>query len=304
MQISRLFQIIYILLEKGTVTAAELAERFEVSVRTIYRDIDALCQAGIPVYASQGKGGGISLSDRFILNKSFLSEKEQDEILLALQSFSAVRYPELDKVLSKLSGLFQKSDVSWIDVDLSSWGNGEREKEFFSLLKNAILEQRIIRFTYFSAAGEKSDRTVEPVRLLYKDKAWYLQGYCLQRMACRTFKIARMADVTVTGQSCNHQKDWNTAMQPREKESAQQTVNLKLKVLPEGAYRVYEDFSEKEITKLNDGSFLVTVSMPGGEWLYPYLFSFGTALEVLEPQGIRNETARRLKNMAEQYFIT
>lgn len=108
MQISRLFQIIYILLEKKSVTAGELAEHFEVSVRTIYRDIDALSQAGIPIYASQGKGGGISLLDNFVLDKSLITEKEQDEILLALQSLSAVQYPELDNVLSKLNSLFKK----------------------------------------------------------------------------------------------------------------------------------------------------------------------------------------------------
>ncbi len=193
MQISRLFQIIYILLEKKSTTAGYLAEHFEVSVRTIYRDIDALCQAGIPIYASQGKGGGITLVDQFVLNKSLLSEKEQDEILLSLQSLSAVGYPEPYGVLPKLSSLFKKSNVNWVEVDFSSWGSDHRQKEVFSFLKNAILEQYTITFSYFSVAGEKSDRRVEPVKLLFKDKSWYLQGYCLQRMGYRTFKITRMS---------------------------------------------------------------------------------------------------------------
>jgi len=103
------------------VTAGELAEHFEVSVRTIYRDIDALCQGGIPIYTSQGKGGGISLIDDFVLDKSLLSEKEQDKILMALQSLSAVQYPELDNVLLKLSGLFRKNNINWVEVDFSNW---------------------------------------------------------------------------------------------------------------------------------------------------------------------------------------
>lgn len=301
MQISRLFQIIYILLEKGTTTATELAGRFEVSVRTIYRDIDALCQAGIPIYTSQGKGGGISMSGQFILNKSLLSEKEQDEILIALQSLSAVRFPELDEVLFKLSSLFKKSDISWIEVDLSSWGGGEADKEIFSLLKNAILEQRVVRFSYFGVSGEKSVRSVEPFKLLFKDKAWYLQGYCLQRMAARTFKITRMTGIDVTDEPCIHLNVQEPASDSEEEKHIREKVCLKLKISAEGAYRVYDDFEEKDIMKNEDGSYTVIVSMPGGEWLYSYLFSFGALLEILEPQSIRKEFINRMKSMLKKY---
>jgi len=92
-----------------------------VSVRTIYRDVEALSQAGIPIYTSQGKGGGLSLSDRFVLNKSLLSDKEQDEILYALQSLSVVQFPDSVEVFSKLSSLFRKNSTNWIEVDFSSW---------------------------------------------------------------------------------------------------------------------------------------------------------------------------------------
>lgn len=154
MQISRLFQVIYILLENGTVTAPELAERFEVSVRTIYRDVEALSQAGIPIYTIQGKGGGISLSDRFVLNKSMLTDKEQDEILFALQSLAAAQYPDSNAIFEKLSSLFRKNNINWIEVDFSSWGSGQKQKELFVLLKQAILEQKVISFTYLSLLPE------------------------------------------------------------------------------------------------------------------------------------------------------
>lgn len=170
MQISRLFQIIYILLKKKSVTAGELAEHFEVSVRTIYRDIDALCQGGIPIYTSQGKGGGISLIDDFVLDKSLLSEKEQDKILMALQSLSAVQYPELDNVLLKLSGLFRKNNINWVEVDFSNWGSNKKQQQIFGLLKGAILEQLVITFSYFNIYGEKEYRKVEPFKLTFKIK--------------------------------------------------------------------------------------------------------------------------------------
>ncbi|EHB66073.1 helix-turn-helix transcriptional regulator [Paenibacillus lactis] len=167
MQISRLFQLVYILLKKGTVTAPELAERFEVSVRTIYRDVEALSQAGVPIYTSQGKGGGISLSDRFVLNKSLLTDQEQDEILFALQSLSAAQFPDSDEVFSKLSSLFRKNSTNWIEVDFSPWGSGQKQKEPYTLLKQAIFEHKVISFTYLSSAGEQKSRRGAPVKLFF-----------------------------------------------------------------------------------------------------------------------------------------
>ncbi len=300
MQISRLFQIIYILLKKKSVTAGELAEHFEVSVRTIYRDIDALCQGGIPIYTSQGKGGGISLIDDFVLDKSLLSEKEQDKILMALQSLSAVQYPELDNVLLKLSGLFRKNNINWVEVDFSNWGSNKKQQQIFGLLKGAILEQLVITFSYFNIYGEKEYRKVEPFKLIFKDKAWYLQGYCLQKSASRTFKISRMSDIYITEESCIHQNS-QELLPKSAKEEANERVKLTLKISAEGAYRVYDDFSEENIIKNNNNSYTVIVSMPYGEWIYNYLFSFGTMLEVIAPQSIRNELSLRLDNMVNKY---
>lgn len=169
MQINRLFEIVYILLEKKSVTAKDLAERFEVSVRTIYRDIDVLSSAGIPIYASQGKGGGIALMEHFILNKSVLTEAEQDEILFALQSLTVTRNPESDTVLSKIRSLFNKGTAAdWIEVDLSPWGSDRNQKCEFTILKNSILNREVIEFEYYNAAGEKGIRRVEPVKLVCK----------------------------------------------------------------------------------------------------------------------------------------
>ncbi|AJH00383.1 transcriptional regulator [Clostridium beijerinckii] len=301
MQISRLFQIIYILLKKKSITARELSEHFEVSVRTIYRDIDALCQAGIPIYSSQGKGGGISLVDKFIFDKSLFSEVEQDKILLALQSLSAVGYDDINDVLSKLSNLFQKSDINWIEVDFSNWGSERKQKEIFNLIKESILKQKVITFSYFGADGMKSNRYVEPFKLLFKDKAWYLQGYCLERTAFRTFKITRMSDINITDESCIHQDLQDLMYDDSPSEKFNELIHLKLKVSSEGAYRVYDDFDEENITMNKDGSYSIDISIPEGEWIYNYLLSFGTMLEIIEPIDVRNEIINRLGNMINKY---
>jgi len=132
MQINRLFEIVYILLDKKTITAKELSKHFEVSVRTIYRDVEALSISGIPIYTNKGKGGGISLIEDFVLNKSVLSEKEQNEILMSLQSINAMKFLDVEPVLKRLSTIFNKESDNWIDVDFSQWGSDDSEKEKFN----------------------------------------------------------------------------------------------------------------------------------------------------------------------------
>lgn len=309
MQISRLFQVIYILLENGTVTAPELAERFEVSVRTIYRDVEALSQAGIPIYTSQGKGGGISLSDRFVLNKSLLTDKEQDEILFALQSLSAAQFPDSDEVFSKLSSLFRKNSTNWIEVDFSSWGSGQKQKELYVLLKQAILEHKVISFTYLSAAGEQKDRKGAPMKLLFKDRAWYVEAYSFEQNALRTFKITRMSNVRfLEGEEIELQELQQGVVEPSGNSPTEDPVKiplripLVLKIEPAGAYRVVDEFKDEDILKKEDGSFRVTTDMPSGEWLFQYLLSYGDLLEVIEPASVRLEMKNRIIQMAEKYL--
>ncbi|MNC34004.1 HTH domain protein [compost metagenome] len=309
MQISRLLQMTYILLEKGTVTAPELAERFEVSVRTVYRDVETLSQAGIPVYTSQGKGGGISLTDRFVLNKSLLTDKEQDEILFALQSFSAARLPDSGEVFSKLSSLFRKNSTSWIEVDFSPWGSGLKQKELYPLLKQAILEHKVISFTYLDAAGEQKSRRAAPVKLLFKDRAWYVESYSFEKAALRTFKITRMSNVRLIegdgAQLLEPQQEWmESAGTYREeiKVNEMPRIPLVLKIDPAGAYRIVDEFREEDILKQEDGSFRITTDMPSGEWLIQYLLSYGDLLEVMEPGSVRLEMKTRTAKMAEKYL--
>lgn len=296
MQISRLFEIVYILLDKKAVTARELADHFEVSVRTIYRDIDALSSAGVPVYANQGKGGGITLLDDFVLNKSVLSEQEQNDILVALQNLSATRYPNIDFVLSRLSSLFKKKDLNWIEVDFSPWGSDEKHRKKFDLLKMAIVSNRVIMFDYFSKSGLKSSRRAEPVKLIFKDRAWYLIAFCCERKAYRTFRITRMSNVQVTDDVFD-KKPPEEQLSGFDNAPSEGSINLQLKISPVGAYRVYDDFYEEDITLNEDGSFTITTSMPGGDWIYNYLLSFGPILEEIKPQSLCDELMGKMKLM-------
>jgi predicted DNA-binding transcriptional regulator YafY len=288
------------LLNKKTTTAKELAERFEVSIRTIYRDVDILSSAGIPIYASQGKGRGISLLNDYILNKSILSENEQNEILFALQSLNAMRNSETDRILSKLSSLFNKDTVNWIEVDFTPWGSDKNQSSPFTILKDAILRRHIIEFKYINTSGEKSTRKVEPVKLIFKVHAWYLQGFCLSKKAYRTFKISRMSDVHTTQEKFEARVSEAVTENIKEPES-QKWIDMRLKIYPPGAYRVYDEFDEKEINQNQDGSFLVETSLPQSDWMFRYLLSFGTDMEVLSPRNIRDIMKNKLEEMICKY---
>ena len=153
MKESRLFRILYYLLQHKKATAPELAEEFEVSVRTIYRDIDYISSAGVPIYATQGKDGGIAILDSFTLDKSMLSEIEKEQILTALEALIATDGKTTDELLIKLKTLFQMQTTNWIEVDFSDWFQEKPAQNIFNDIKKAILDRYVISFEYFNNQG-------------------------------------------------------------------------------------------------------------------------------------------------------
>ncbi|SMG11614.1 helix-turn-helix transcriptional regulator [Paenibacillus aquistagni] len=300
MQVHRMFEIIYLLMHKKTLTAKELADQFEVSPRTIYRDIDTLCEAGIPIYTTKGKGGGIRLVDSYILNKSILSEKEQEEILSSLYGLHAVS-GDTEQVLSKLSGLFNKTSPSWIEVDLSQWGADDSGK--YQLLRTAILQQRVIVFDYYNSYGQFSRRRVEPLQLWFKHKTWYLRAYCTDKEAVRLFKLTRMKRLEQLEdifEECPLLRTDGLLPDPPSRQTP--SIQLVLRIDASQAYRVFDEFEEEQITKEQDGSWLVTVEYPEDEWVYGYLMSYGPYAEVLAPAYIRDILKERLQLAANRYL--
>jgi len=301
LKINRLFEIVYMLLSKKSITARELSEHFEVSTRTIYRDLDILTTAGIPVYANKGKSGGIMLTDNFVLNKSLLSKSEQNDILFALESMKAAKYPDVGSVLSKLNSFFNKQSENWIQIDFSSWGNFDREK--FISLKNAILNKKTVKIEYYNTYGEKNCREIEPLQLWFKEKSWYLKAFCRYKNDLRLFKITRIKNLSVTEKTFKREikNDPFTgvfaAKQPSEK-----YVKVIMKIDGAQAYRVYDEFDKKHIKKNKDGSFTVSMFFPADEWMYGYIMSFGQFCEVIKPKYLREIIKNRLKNALNKYL--
>ena len=290
----RLFKILYYLLDKGTVTAPELAKKFEVSVRTIYRDIDMLSGAGIPVYTTTGHGGGIHLFDNFVLKKSLLSEQEMQDILIGVQSLSAVQYPDTDGVMSKLKATFQIAESDWIEIDFSRWGSiVEKEKQYFEMLKRSILGRQEIQFLYYNSLGEVSQRRCQPLKMVYKDKAWYLYAYCLKRNDYRLFRISRIKELLVTDQYFKSHSEMKESVFSLMEEMGK-PITIELSFPKEVSYRVYDTF-EDDVIKWNGQEIRVNVTLPETEWLYSFIMSFGNQISILYPISLKEKIIERYK---------
>ena len=297
--LNRLLGIIYTLMNRGTVTAAELAKRYEVSVRTIYRDVEALSMAGIPVYARKGKNGGISLTEEFVLNKMLISKEEQQEILSALACLRETGAGQ-EEILQKLGEFFREETANWVAIDFSDWSG--RRKELFEQIRQAVLGHHVMVFDYYSQYGKMSHREVEPMQLLFKDYTWYLRAFCREKGAMRLFKVLRMKRVQVTEEIfelCRELK----SMPEDEKMCLGEMYfpEVVLQIDKREAYRIYDRFEEEEIRVLPEGDFLIRTCCPVDDWLYGVILSFGPSAKVLAPKGVEQEIRKRISKMMRRY---
>ncbi|RAU14970.1 helix-turn-helix transcriptional regulator, partial [Streptococcus agalactiae] len=297
MKNNRLFKILYYVLEKGKVTANELAEKYEVSIRTIYRDIDVLSSAGIPIYATQGKGGGIEIADDFVLKKSFLSENEQEQILIALKGLELTNKEYENELLTKLTALFKTKNTNWIEVDFTNWQRSKSYDELFKDIKSAIINKNIVSFTYFSSNKKETSREVKPIRLLFKGWDWYVYAFCLSRNDFRYFKLSRIKEFEIL--SNTFEDDFDNIVLKKEMEY-EETVFVKVKFDRKMAFRVYDEVSSA-IEEDEDGNLYATVELPNNYNLYNYIFSYGDAAEVLEPKEIRDKIKNIINFMDKKY---
>ena len=283
MQESRLFKIVYHLLDKGRATASELAEKFEVSVRTIYRDIDALSGAGIPIYAEAGRNGGIYLMNDFVMDKAVLTEEEKREILTALHSINSTSNIDNSQILQKLSAIFNVGSESWLEVDFSRWDNNGTDNAKFELLKSAGIQQRCVKITYANSYGTISERIIQPLKVLYKSMSWYLKAYCTEKQDYRIFKLTRIITLEMLSDTFDKK-----SFPELDEMSGQVYSTIVLRFAKEISYRVYDEFDNTQISTEENGDLIVSVEMPEDEWLIGYLLSFGTQVD-------QNKTTRKLR---------
>lgn len=233
-----------------------------------------------------------------MLNKTILSEEEQNQILFALQGMKKVSGKNERDVLEKLSRLFNKKINDWIKIDFSNWGNNNLQEEKFEMIKASILNKNQIEFIYYNSNGNESKRIVEPLQIWFKDKSWYLIAYCRTKQDYRIFKITRIKEIKVLEEHFEGEL-------PEEKKEEKynfEIISLELEINKDMAYRVYDEFETNEITKKDDVNFIIKVEYPDNEWVYGYILSFGEYVKILSPDKAKNIIKNKLEKTLKNYL--
>ena len=300
MKIDRVIGILSILLQREKVTASELAEKFEVSRRTVIRDIEEINKAGIPIVTFQGQGGGISVMDGFRLDHTLLSNDDMKAILAGLKSLDSVsgtkRYRQL---MSKLSA--ENPDTinmgNQIIIDLSSWDKAAVSDKI-ELIKNAIDGRLKIRFTYFSPTGE-TIREIEPYHLIFQWSSWYVWGYCVLRNDYRMFKLTRLTDLECTDKPCEMREvpEYTCDKLRHTKGEIEVTVKFDKSL----KWRIIDEFGTELPHFDKNGDILLTFTWSDVPSFYSYILSFGDKAEILSPKEYCNEFRELVKRILEKY---
>jgi len=296
-KIDRLIGIIIILLQKDKVTAPFLAEKFEVSRRTINRDIENICKAGIPIITMQGYDGGISIADGYKIDKSVFTVDELQSIFIGLKSLESIsNISHTNQLMNKF--FCEKnsviSNIGNILIDLSSHYKTSLTQKI-EIIKPAINEQKLISFRYFCNKGE-SDKTIEPYLLVFKWESWYIFGYSIERQDFRLFKLNRLTDLSCTQQYFKQREI------SKEQFEFDRFFSDDIKLVaifePKFKYRLIEEYGVDSFTYMGDGKLMFKRGFASKENLLSWVLSFGDAVEIIEPKEIRLE----LKNQGENIF--
>lgn len=306
MKIERMLTIIVMLLNRNRVTANELAEKFEVSIRTIYRDIETINLAGIPIISHAGNNGGFSIYEDYKLNNQVLTLNNLTSLLSVLKDInSTLNDSELDSSIETLQTIVpdNKSDnlhLEQIIIDLHPYGDSPSQKELVKTIRNAIKETHLLTIDYRNYDNVTSQRQVEPMSLIFKNYTWYLFAYCHLKEDYRLFRVSRIDDFHVEHHVFERrEKSYHEVRQLSNEQTPLTT--LVLKISPIMKARVEDVFNKEDITVLDTGEFLVTTKLPEQDWLFSLVFGFGDHIEVLEPQEFRQKVAAKLSLMSGKY---
>ena len=307
MKIDRMLTIIVILLNRNRISARELAEKFEISVRTVYRDIDAINMAGIPIISYPGNNGGFGIMENYKLNHQLLTLNNLCSLLSALKGMnSTLEDIELESSIEKLRSLIPHDKSDQVNLQMEQviielpWRYTSKQKRQIQVIRNAITELQLLTITYRNYANETSTRQIEPMSLLFKGYTWYLFAYCNLRTDFRVFRISRIIDLQVEKEPFKRRKKSYHEIEQASRKHISLT-SIILKFAPEVRARVEDYFDKENIEVLNTGELIVNAQFPEKEWYYSLIFSFGEHVEVLGPERVRRAVASRIKLMQEKY---
>ncbi|MDA3958189.1 YafY family protein [Oceanispirochaeta sp.] len=296
MKIDRLLSMILLMLKKKKITASEMAAYFETSLRTIYRDIETLCLAGIPIVSEPGVHGGYSLMEGFTLDKQVFKVDEILALIAGLKGLEAVfDRQSIRQTLEKVESLGKTQETAPVlEIDFFGWGEGNRIRHDVQNLYKSIGQSQCLRFQYTNLNNQCHTRTVEPLKLFYRGNNWYLLGYCRLKEDYRFFRVSRILNLEILKETFIPRESALPEWKPESHlKDDRKPEKLHLRISPGGVSKAREYFSKSNIEMMEDGSIEIRVLYPPDEWVYSYLLSYGEHLTVLQPAGLREELIRR-----------
>lgn len=308
MKMDRLLSITMLLLDKKRIGAKELAEKFEVSPRTIYRDIDTLNLAGIPIHSKSGVGGGFEIMENYKMDKKVFSTADLSAILTSLTGFSnMMQGKELASALAKVKSFIPadrakeiESKINQFELDLSPWLGNRNIQRYIETTKTALQENRLLTFDYSDQHGNSTSRMIEPYQLVLKNSQCYLQGYCLNRNDFRLFKVNRMTNLQIKKEQFSPRQYQKPELDFTNMLDTLQT-NIKLRIHREVMDMVLDYCSFEHFLPDGNEHYIVDFPFIENDYYYNVLFSFGNKCECLEPPHIRTEMKRKIKEIAALY---
>jgi predicted DNA-binding transcriptional regulator YafY len=302
MKLERLISMIYMLLNNEVISASELAEKYGVSQRTIYRDIDAICAAGIPVVSYQGVNGGYGIIDTYKMDRSLLGSYDVGSLITVLHSMSTVFDDERAmETVRKLQTIQKDDSPPSLSVDIGSLNVNH---EFLRILRLAILDRQVIQFEYTNGKNETLARLVEPASLHYHYNAWYLYGYCRTRNDYREFKISRMVHLIATREQYHRVHHSTHHRMSYENYRWIDQVDVSLHFSKEALARALDLFYDAERNYQHDGTLIIKLKLDNDVWakrLLSIILSFGDEVEVVEPIRLRQELKENLEKILKIY---
>ena len=308
MKVSRLVSIIMVLIDKKRMSAKELADMFEVSVRTIYRDIEAINMAGIPVHSTSGVGGGFEIMDNFKMDKNTFSEAEITTLLIGISSIPTImKNKDLANTLAKINNFIPKDKVEstqmkteQIRVDFNHWMGMRNLDNQLNTIKFAIQNNKIIAFAYINHQGIKSKRQVEPYQIIFKSSHWYFQGYCYERNDFRLFKLTRLSKLKLTEREFVP-KDYLKVNLDATNFVSKLQVNIKLRIHVSVMEQLLDYCEPESFFPDKTDYYIVNFPFIENDYYYGIILSFGDQCECLEPLHIRSELKRKIASLSQLY---
>ncbi len=308
MKIDRLVSIIMIFLEKKRIGAQELADMFEVSKRTIYRDVDTINLAGIPVRSTSGVGGGFEIMQEYKIDKKVFSTADLSAILMGLSGLSGmIRGDELVNALAKVRSFIPADKAKDIElktnqvyIDLSPWMGNRNIQPFLEIIKTALKESRLLSFDYADRHGNNTARTAEPYQLVLKSSQWYWYGYCRIRNDFRLFKLSRTSHLRMQEEIFTPRTYQNPQLDVTDILASMQT-EIKIRIHASVMDRVLDYCPYENFSPDGDEHWLVGFPFIENDYYYGILLSFGDKCECVEPPHVRAEMKRRIQEIAALY---